>query len=356
VSNAHLSQLLDAADAAEDMLTALGREELVEKAINILNPRQFLVVVERTARRLNRVTRLTEAQARTEVLHELDVDWANLSAAKRAEVIRAASYVYKRAGQEALPKVSEVFRLEAPKLVKDTKKASVRSFKLDIDTSLTLVDKRVAENASSMQTLFARDAYGRRVEEFSEGARDIVSKGLEQGLGRTDIAADLEALSVARGIDRSLSYWRMISSSFSGRARAAAQVAALQEARVQTYRFNAVMDERTSNVCRMLNGTTWSVESAADTLTRTAELTDPEDVVNSQPWISEGKDEDGNPVLYYKKGDRRHYVADVTASAMGRKDEAGEFKARMSNEDMAAAGITVPPLHGHCRSFITMED
>ena len=349
-----LDQLLDGVDAVDDMLKFFGREP-VEKAINILNPQQFLVVVERVARRLNRITRPTEAAAKAAVLSELDVDWTTLSAAGRERALRAAEFALRRAGEEALPQITRVFEAEGPKIARATKKATVRRLKLDIDTSLNLVDEKVAETCVTQQSLFVRNAFGNRVDEFGQVARDTVAAGLNKGLGRLDIAADLERVAAAASLERDLSYWRLISSVFSARARTGVQVRALQEAQVTTYRWLSMMDEATCESCRMMNGTTWPVESAGDLLDQSEDLDDPEDIVDVQPWFSRGKDDDGTDILYYKRKGVRHAIAEVLTPGYGKKDRAGDYAPKLDPDAMIAAGIILPPSHGHCRCTIVID-
>jgi hypothetical protein len=68
-----------------------------------------------------------------------------------------------------------------------------------------------------------------------------------------------------------------------------------------------------------------------------------------------GADSDGNQVLFYERGGRRRFVAQVDESAAGRADQVGRYSRALSNEGLEAAGVTVPPLHGRCRSTIVVE-
>ena len=65
------------------------------------------------------------------------------------------------------------------------------------------------------------------------------------------------------------------------------------------------------------------------------------------PWVRERQDaQTGHTVLY--AGQVR--LAEVTRSALGTRDERGDFRALASDGALRDAGIGFPPLHGLCRS------
>ena len=103
----------------------------------------------------------------------------------------------------------------------------------------------------------------------------------------------------------------------------------------------------------MLDGRTWDVPSAADRVRQGMTLDDPDEIVDHMPFVNEGKDEDGNPILYFKRGGKRHVVADIVTPGAGAKDRPGDYRQKMDDAELAAAGVTIPPLHWPvCRSTI----
>lgn len=340
-------------DACNDILKAMGLEPLA-KALDPLDRRDFLVIVERLAQTLTRKTASTEAAAMKAAMQALDVDWANLSAAASERAVHAASIALDAAKRGALPVVRQEFELRAPRIVGDTRAATRTRFDLNIEASLSEFDQSIADHLRKSQTAFVTDAYGRRSEAFSAMAREKVAQGMEQGLGRVDIAADLQRMTGAAALNRGADYWRVVSSAFMGRARAATQVSAFADAKIERYRWVSVLDGKTTIQCRFMDGKTWSTARAMDTLKSVVESAEPEQIRNLQPWMEKGKDEDGNTILYYKNLDgSRHVVADVIRSGVGRADDRGEFKARMKDGDLESAGMSCPPLHRTCRSLIT---
>jgi hypothetical protein len=239
-------------------------------------------------------------------------------------------------------------------MVADSKAASVRRFKLDIEATLSRTDEKIAQHVVKSQTAFVTDAYGVRSVAWSERARATVARGMNEGLGRADIAASLARMPGAAQLARGAPYWRIVSAAFMNRARIGTQVAAFSQARVDRYKFIAVMDERTSETCRLLDGTIWSVPRAMATLDASMKAAAPEDIRVTQPWIHSGKDDKGQQILYYTQADgSRRVVADVLKPGLGQRDVRGQYNLRMNPREMESGGIQLPPLHELCRSTVS---
>jgi SPP1 gp7 family putative phage head morphogenesis protein len=339
------------AEAAEMVLGDIYRVDVV-KALNPLNPRDFLVLVNRIAHALQGVSAKAEADALRRALEALDVDWPNLSAAARDQVIRAAHQALGSAEKHVLPRVERVFEVEAPKIGAQTRRTTARWFSLRIGADLTRIDERIARFVSESQGNFIRDEYGRRSEAFSARARDIVSIGIERGLGREDIVEELSAQMTNAAFARSKNYWQVVAMSFANRARTYTQLNAFEESGIQQFRFEAVLDEATSEICRFFHGRVFSVSRATKRFRDVERARDPERIQDLQPWVQVGADDEGNQVLFYERGGRRRVVAQVDEPAVGNSDEVGSYSRDLSNERLEAAGVTVPPLHGRCRSNV----
>ena len=351
--------LLDAAtccgglDACDDILKAVGLGALA-KALDPLDPVDFLVLVERLAQGLYRKTGPTEQAALKAALQTLDVDWGSLSAAAQERTIQASTIALDAAKRGALPHVKQAFALQGPAAVASTKKFAVRRFKLDIEATLSRTDEKIAQYVVKSQSAFVTDAYGARSVAWSERSRATVARGMNEGLGRADIAQSLSRMAGAAELARGEPYWRIVSAAFMNRARIGTQVSALSQAKVDRYKFIAVMDERTSEICRLLDGTIWSVPRAMETLNHSMKAESPEDIRINQPWVRTGKNEDGKSILYYLNRDgSRRVVADVLKPGLGRRDARGEYKIRMNPREMESGGIQLPPIHELCRSTVS---
>jgi SPP1 gp7 family putative phage head morphogenesis protein len=342
------------ADVAEELLREVYRMD-VAKALNPLDERDFLVIVQRIGRALQGVSRDAEADALRRALDTLDVDWPSLTPAAHAEVIRAAKKALGSAEAKVLPRVDRVFEVEAKNVVERSRRSAVKQFGLTIGTDTSKTDERIAKFVRESQGNFIRDEYGRRQEDFSERARDIVASGLERGLGRDDIATELGADLITAAANRTQAYWETVAMSFANRGRTYTQLAAFDEAEIQRYRFEAVLDEVTSEACRFMHGRVFSVERAMKRFRAVERARDPERIQDLQPWVQVGADDDGNQVLFYEKGGRRRVVAQVDEPSVGESDEVGGYSRELSPDELEAAGVTMPPLHGRCRSTIVLE-
>src|SRR5258708_4771028 len=120
--------------------------------------------------------------------------------------------------------------------------ATPRGFDTAIAADLNAIDHRTIAYVTRANALFVRDEYGRRLESFGEQARRIVARGLEQGLGRDDIAEDLAAAADVALIGRSRRYWDVVAASFIGEGRSLSQISAYAEARIDRYVLLAILD------------------------------------------------------------------------------------------------------------------
>ena len=343
-----------AADAAAELLWKAFRVD-VAKALNPLNRRDFNVIVNRVASGLSTATRGMESRTVDTIIRGLDVDWPNLSAAQRERIIEAARLGIRSIGTRAAPRVEAVLTPEAQAIVRGTKDAVVDRYNLGISTNLSATDRRIAAHASSSQTNFVRDEYGRRADAFGQQARDTVASGLDRGIGRDDIAEELE-LALQGQVTKSPGYWRVLASAFTGRARSWTQVSSFDDAGIQRYRVEAVLDEATSEICRFMHGQSFEVKKAAERLQVVAGLEDPEEIRTAQPWGAVGYDDDGNPYLYYNDADgERQEIAGVEEFGEGEKDRRGTYSDELDEDALSSAGFELPPYHGNCRTTVVAE-
>lgn len=328
---------------------------LVRKAkLDPLDPDDYTVIVGRLADALRGVAAADEAKALRAALRTLDVDWASMKAAERDGVIAAAKEALKPPVDKILPKVDEVLETSAKSLIPDTRASAIQKFKLSINASLGVADQRTSDFLRRSTALFVTDEYGARQELLSDRAKAVVARGLDYGLGSSDIRDKLVAEIVPSLLGRSQSYWDVIATTFSGRARTMTEVIAFHDAAITAYKWSATLDERSCDICRFMDGRVFSVSSAISSVRQVQRMNDPQAIKDAQPWIRTGSDENGR-FLYYTKGDRRFRVADIEDSAAGTRDTIGSYTNAMSTEKLEAAGLGAPPVHGRCRCDLIAE-
>lgn len=163
--------------------------------------------------------------------------------------------------------------------------------------------------------------HGMTVGEF---IADTVKNGLSDGLSTTEMGATLKGAMKGHKT-ASDAYWRGVSANAATRASSMGALASFQAAGVVRYEWLSVMDERTSPVCRELNGQTFEVEHLIDVRNRLMAAGDPESAKDAWPWV------DVNSV--------------ITAKDASSPEEA-----------LAQIGVSAPPIHFHCRSVVVVGD
>lgn len=128
-------------------------------------------------------------------------------------------------------------------------------------------------------------------------------------------------------------YWDIVAASVVTNARSYSSNVFYSEARIDNYEVVAVMDARTSEICRFMNGKIFSVQRTLQKYERMDAATTVEEANSVWPWMRT-KMEDGKPVVLTREGTR----ADTLS--------AGELQAR---------GYDAPGYHGRCRTTVVPQ-
>ncbi len=339
-----------AREVADDLLEHyLGLP--VQKALELHTRGGFDLAVARLAAELRRETTQADTEALRIAVRVLDVDWRQTSAEQRRQLVAQAMVEAGRATAPVPKRVKVVFGRKADQILAATRRDARGRQRLSIGADFNAVDRRVVTHAASSQALFVTDEYGRRYDEAGQRARSVVARGLEQGLGRDDIAVDLQEQLGQVLIGRSARYWDLVASAFTASTRSYGQMSSYAEAGIERYRVSAVLDEATTNACRFLDGKVLSVRAALDRFDQVERLTDPAAIKGALPWVREGIDEaTARRGLFITRGEERHQLAEVVRSGTGARDDRGEFARGMAESQLDALGIGLPPYHGHCRT------
>lgn len=322
-----VSQYRLAGWALERIAERLGVD--VRKALDPLDPQDFVTIVSRLSASLRGATKGDETAALKSAIDELDVDWQSLTPIQTFKVYTAAKAAIADAASAA-NKAKTV--LGQSTIVQTSRAGAIRAF--DLSISVASPNKALAELLVRSTSMFIRDEYGRRADAFDAAARKIVASGLERGLRSADIAEELQKKLSEQQVNRSKAYWSAISNDFANKSRVASVIHSLDDAGIEKYMFSAVMDEVTCTRCGLLDGRTWSVSAVKHQLDYALQLEDPEDIVNKRPFLRSRPGE-----VYFERHGSEYVVA-------------RNGKAVMSDEEMLAAGITLPPLHLRCRCTI----
>jgi len=327
----------------------------LRKADNPLDDGDFVLMSERFARELGEASGPIDTLAVATALQVLAVDWAVLTPAQQGALIREAARALGGIGGQVAEAVDTQFRTTLSLTVADTKVAVSEQLSFRLGLSFTEVDQRVVDSVRSSSGFFIRGEYANHAHAFTRNAQTIVAEGLAQGLRSAEIANDLQAAAQKIGLQRTANYWQVTAMAAQNRARTLTQLNSYQQAGIRRYEFQAIMDERTTDICRMLDGRVFAVEEGLRSYRAVEEDSHFDAVKDHQPWVRSrrSEDPDAQKDLYIKqRSGQEVLVARVTQSAVGTKDRPGRFTNAMDNGTLAGFGVIQPPLHGKCRSTI----
>ena len=169
---------------------------------------------------------------------------------------------------------------------------------------------------------------------------------LTQGLGRVEAGRRL-ALAFGNEIQKGEAYWTGLAATVATWARSFGAVEALRSNGGKRYEFVNPDDEVTSDVCRCLNGTVWTVSGAVALRDKLLTLQDPESWKEASPWPRPHELLTPEGAALWKGGGLR--------DADGALDPGQVGPYRKKPGELQAAGIAWPPLHFHCRSSIAVR-
>jgi SPP1 gp7 family putative phage head morphogenesis protein len=181
--------------------------------------------------------------------------------------------------------------------------------------STNVKDRQLKNFLSDNATFWVGNHYDQQVQSRIQEAADNVLSTEDGTLGRRKAAEKFKEAFQGE-IQKSNSYWRLLANDVTTKSREFGRVQGMVKAGIEEYRIDAVLDRRTTDICRFLDGTTFQVEDAVEQRDRLLESDDPEMIKEISPWLD----------------------ADVITS--------------MSVDELSQRGILLPPFHGNCRTRI----
>ena len=151
-----------------------------------------------------------------------------------------------------------------------------------------VTDQRAVDWLERDANFWVGTAYDRQL--GADIAATAKSLMLEGGLGRKAAGRELEKLLGDKVLDQSVvgrkGYFAGLAAVAATRARSFGTVEGLVHGGIERLEIVAVMDERTSDICRELNGRIIDVADAVAVRDRLLDAESPEDVKLVTPWIS----------------------------------------------------------------------
>lgn len=340
------------AEAAEEIAKELG-VPLAKAGPRILSTPGYEQAVRALVRALGGAVRTADRAATIEAARKLDRDWPNLTAKERSAVIESAARSILGVPELVIGKVEKTLTTHMTQVVKIAKRDTGRVYRLRIQPTFTARDERIINAAASSQGNYITDRYKNRAESFSQKAREIVSKGLSNGMGRVDIGRMLGEQLTDPSLRTAESYWETIAAIHTTRSRSWGQLSGFTDAGIDAFEWESVLDEVTTDQCRFLHGRRFSVAKAVSTFEAVEEAGPSKAIEKLQPWLRMGRTEDGDQVLFADRGGgSRRFVARVESSGVGVSDKIGSYSGGLGEAALQKLGVGVPPAHPRCRSTI----
>jgi SPP1 gp7 family putative phage head morphogenesis protein len=330
--------------AADEILKDVFRIDIA-KALNPLDDDDFLIIAHTIAAEMQEATGPFDVAAYEAAILGLDLDWENMTGVEIAAAMSAANKGLASVSTKVLPVIRPKLSAAMQLLIASTRIYANSTYDLGISTSFSQTDEMVSKVLTSIST-WVTDEYGKRHAMFESGVEKIIQDGLLKGLRSEEIAADIAEHGVKIGIKQPKNYWRLVSMNMANQARSYANLKSMQEAGIKGYVFEAVMDERTSNICESLHGTVFPVSVGLGAYSDLSMLTagDPYAAEKIMPFVRERKTENGDLEMYVlQQGSGETVVSTL---------ESGGARRTLSPSELAAAGVVVPPIHHACRSTI----
>ena len=138
------------------------------------------------------------------------------------------------------------------------------------------------------------------------------------------------------------------------RARTHTQLHGYRQAGIGRYVFSAVMDERTTDICRMMDGKIFGVEDSLRSYEAVEADSRFDAIKDHQPWVRSrrSRDEGVESDLFLRQRDGQEVLVGQVVRSSRQVDRPGHFQSTMDSGTLASFGICQPPLHGMCRSTI----
>lgn len=336
----------DARRAAQHLLKSAYRVDL-RKELDPLKDKDFMVIVQQLSDQLKTISGPLERASVSRAMQLLDVDFQTLTGAQAAELAKAVNLSVRGVSSRIMPEVTGTLRTEVSQTIGQTKIRAAKKYRWTVRTGFDQVDQRMTKAIGSIAS-WVTDEYGQRAAMMELGIQNTIMEGFSKGLRNEEIAEDLRALGEKVLVKKSASYWELVSTNITNRARNFGHLRTMEDAGVREFVFSAVMDERTSAQCSALNGTQFSVQTGLRSYSDLELQTqgDYQAADKVMPFVKRKDVGEGITELFVQP-------PGLGRTVLGRLDRAsGKVEGMLSPSQLAAAGVSAPPIHHKCRSTI----
>ena len=199
--------------------------------------------------------------------------------------------------------------------VKHVYSLGANEIRAGLGKSFNLVDRRAVRWLHEHHMYWSLNHYDSHVTERIKRLADTVIKN---GLSREN-AGKFFKNTIGEELKRSDSYWELTADAITTRSRSFGSIEALVKAGATAYEWDSVIDHRTSDICRYLDGKVFRVEAAVGVRDAMIGAETPEEAKEIMPW------------------EKPENIVDKSTSELER------------------LGVVLPPAHGRCRARIVIH-
>lgn len=310
--------------------------------------------VDEVVRQMSRASAGAVASLKEVVAAALAADWVALTTAQREAVLE-------RARARIEPTLRPVATAVARSMVADLRDVVERttvstkqrhSLTLPKDMFEARDDRAIAYLQRTAQ-IYMRDRFGAFVgRSVIAKARAALVETMQQGLSSREASRTIARAAGLATDTASERYFELVADAALMRARTWSQLRAFEAAGIRRYEFVAVMDDRTSNICRAMDGQTFDVRAAIDRFERGELANDLGELRRGAPFGHERRNENGGLTIYAHRGFDRVAIAHVHRSGVGHHGDHGDIEMLLDEAALLELGFCTPPLHPRCRSAL----
>lgn len=328
----------------DDASIVASNGRLAEKAVNPRNYRDLEAISAKLARQLSAADRAWAQSFLKRYMNTFDVNWSKLTPTQFNTVFRESrKFLSSLSTKGLLPVWDKHVTASVHGTALATRKILKREFFPKIGIAFSLPDKRALDQIAAQQGWFLRDEFGRRADALTAKGREIVQHGLRQGVGRDVIAQDLRKGLPGLWNAYGKNYSRAVASVAVNRARSFSEIKSYVSAGVHSLEVQAVLDERTTEICRGMDGQIIDVHLANTQVDAAANVGTPEGIATTSPFMRVNTNaRTGVRSIVTTNGAR---IADVMRSGVGRLDDRGQMSFNRMGNQLPEVGIGPPPYH-----------
>ncbi len=318
----------------------------IEKALNPLKQRDFVRLEARLARKLRRAFK-NSAGDDIKAIQKL-IRQVNLNKPETIErFVRESSKALKGLERAVAKDLAPIMEAAIEDMYKTSKVAQINQLfskkriksKGDIATFGTK-DVTQVEILQQNQNIYIQEGYKTQISNFDVRSKKILSQAAEEGLDQRSTGRLLQN-AFGNTVDNP-KYWDMVGSSWMNRTRNISSLQTFDDGGFDEYEILAVVDERTSQICKQMNGKRFSIKKQLRIETKATEGEELDSLTKKTPWLTTRQGEDGDVTIGVKRGNGR-FTPVATNGDLSK-----------SPQNLQRLGIAMPPFHGFCRTTVVV--